>query len=115
MDRKVKSAWGSSTLYRHRMNGYKILLTHKELLEIIEKTTHCIYCGLELDWKAPRKVNVFPSLDRIDNEKVLRKDNVQIVCRRCNVTKRDRTHAEFLEYCNLVVNNNKANIIIGGE
>lgn len=44
-----------------------------------------------------------PTLDRLDNESVIRKDNVATLCYRCNATKRERTLKEFLEYCNAVV------------
>ena len=44
-----------------------------------------------------------PTLDRFDNEKVIRKGNVVILCYRCNATKRDRSMGEFLLYCNSVV------------
>ena len=46
--------------------------------------------------------NKSPTLDRLDNEKVIRTDNVLILCYQCNATKRDRTLKEFLEYCRAV-------------
>jgi hypothetical protein len=44
-----------------------------------------------------------PSLDRLDNEDVIRKDNILILCYKCDATKRDRTMEEFLSYCGAVV------------
>jgi hypothetical protein len=44
-----------------------------------------------------------PSLDRLDNESVIRRDNILILCYKCNATKRYRTLREFLDYCDVVV------------
>ena len=38
-------------------------------------------------------------MDRLDNEKVIRSDNILILCYQRNATKRDRTLKEFLDYC----------------
>jgi hypothetical protein len=43
--------------------------------------------------------NRSPTLDRLDNEKVIRSDNILILCYQRNATKRDRTLKEFLDYC----------------
>ncbi len=47
--------------------------------------------------------NNSPTLDRLDNETVIRKNNITILCYKCNATKRDRTLSEFLDYCKAVV------------
>ena len=47
--------------------------------------------------------NTSPTLDRLDNENVIRSDNVLVLCYQCNATKRDRTLSEFFDYCNAVV------------
>ncbi len=113
--KNVKRVWSSATLYKHKARGYKVLITQKELLDIIERTPRCVYCGVEFDWEGSRHSESFASLDRTDNEMVLRADNSQIICRLCNRTKQNRTHSQFLDYCNLVVQNNGVNLIIGGE
>jgi hypothetical protein len=41
-------------------------------------------------------------LDRVDNEDVIRSDNILILCYQCNATKRDRTLKESLDYCRAV-------------
>jgi len=48
--------------------------------------------------------NGSPTLDRLDNEGVIRNDNILILCYQCNATKRDRTLKEFLDYCRAVTN-----------
>ena len=47
-------------------------------------------------------INRSPTLDRLDNENVIRSDNILILCYQRNATKRDRTLEEFLDYCNAV-------------
>ena len=73
-------------------------------------TTHCPYCGVELDWqrglgKGGRDSS--PSLDRINNEKELRLDNIEIICHRCNSTKYNRTKKEFIDYCIKIADNSR--------
>jgi len=46
--------------------------------------------------------NKSPTLDRLDNENVIKRDNVLILCYQCNATKRDRTLREFLDYCRAI-------------
>jgi hypothetical protein len=62
-------------------------------------------CGCKLSHDTPYgerglipKTN-HPILDRINNETVLRLDNVEIICWKCNSTKLNRTKEEFYEYC----------------
>ena len=58
-----------------------------------------------MDWQLGNKGHMHnnsPTLDRLDNEKVIRNDNVLILCYKCNATKRDRTLKEFLDYCRAV-------------
>ena len=90
----------------HRRRGYKIELTYAELCEVALKTDSCFICGTMLDWQLGSKGHMngrSPTLDRLDNEEVIRRDNILILCYKCNATKRDRTLKEFLDYCNAVV------------
>jgi hypothetical protein len=43
-----------------------------------------------------------PSVDRLSNSDILTVNNIQIICRRCNTTKLDRTMEEFVDYCKMV-------------
>src|SRR5574344_770488 len=93
--------WSCYTLGGHRRYGYNVTITPDELHEIALKTERCFYCNELIDW-SPRKgkLNVrSPSLDRSNNEKEMRIDNVKIICHLCNTTKQQRTHEEFLDYC----------------
>jgi hypothetical protein len=97
-----RKRWSIACLSGHRRRGYAVQLTPKELYEIASKTESCFICGCQLNWQLGNKghmLNVSPTLDRIDNEDVITKDNILILCYKCNATKRDRTFAEFVTYC----------------
>jgi 5-methylcytosine-specific restriction endonuclease McrA len=99
------SVWAERTKQAHKGNGYKIEIEHKELIELAKSTKECIYCGSKLNYErmTKKKLSEMPSLDRINGEKKLTKLNVQIICRKCNTIKFDRTHQEFVEYCKKIV------------
>jgi len=99
--------WASHTRRDHKSKGYKIDISIDELEVIAKESKYCAICDIELDWGYGNKKyaqNNSPSLDRTNNEKILNKDNIQIVCRRCNSTKQDRTMNEFIEYCTKISN-----------
>ena len=68
-------------------------------------TEICFICGCQIDWELGNKGHMHnrsPTLDRLDNEDVIRYDNILILCYKCNATKRDRTLKQFLDYCRAV-------------
>src|SRR4030065_2045016 len=98
--------WSRSTIYSHKEQEYDIQLTLDELENLAIRTIECPYCDIELDWslgnKNGRSKYNSPSLDRINNGKILTIDNVQILCIVCNMTKGTRTEEEFASYCLMV-------------
>jgi hypothetical protein len=44
-----------------------------------------------------------PTLDRLNNERTIRRSNIAILCYGCNAAKRERTPREFYVYCMAVV------------
>lgn len=97
--------WATACLSGHRRRGYVIEITSEELYQIASKTELCFICGYQIDWQLGNKGhmhNKSPTLDRLDNEKVIRSDNILILCYQCNATKRDRTLKEFVVYCGTV-------------
>jgi len=93
--------WTIGTVCSHKRNGFEISFAKKELLLLAKKTSICHICGCELDWdigKGKPQDNS-PSLDRINNEKDMHMDNIQIICWRCNRLKRAMTMEEFYAYC----------------
>lgn len=105
----LKRLWANSSISGHRRKGYEINITTDELEAMAKNTTSCKYCGQHLNYnrgdKNGKPQSSSPTLDSINNIKSLSIDNVQIICMRCNVTKSDRTHAEFVEYCKTIAKN----------
>jgi len=93
--------WAQYTIYHHNQKGHSCCFTPEELVKKI--TPNCEICGTVLIWTHKKTGHTSPTLDRMDNGKILTLDNVQILCRRCNVTKHDRTQDEFEDYCRMVV------------
>ncbi len=91
--------WSRHTIYTHRKRGFIIEITREEIEELARSTKNCAICGREFDWIRRGKVNSHtPTLDRINNEKVLSRMTVQLVCWECN-----RTLHEFVRFCSTVV------------
>lgn len=100
-----EKVWAFATLKKHGIK-YSIKISKEELVKIIENDACCKICGVMLDYgkKEGNKMNnKSPTLDRINNDNEIRKDNVQVLCAKCNGTKRDRTMKDFIEYCKMVV------------
>ena len=103
-----KKAWATSTIHSHKVNGWKVSITHKELVLLAEKANTCYICEVRLDYSrgkgylGPRSNS--PSLDRWNNGNELTKRNVKILCYDCNAVKRTKTMKEFVKYCRMVAN-----------
>lgn len=97
--------WAIATLCQHRTRGNTTNISSKELCEIARNTKHCYICGKLLDWSSGKKVTKenSASLDRINNDNFISKENISIVCHSCNRTKSNRTMDEFLFYCKVVL------------
>ncbi len=101
-----KRRWALACLAGHRRRGFTVEMTGKEMYQLASRTDSCFICGCQLDWRLGNKGRIkksSPTLDRLDNGSVIRKDSVAILCYACNATKRDRTLKQFVEYCNAVV------------
>jgi hypothetical protein len=98
--------WAIASISGHRKLGHLIQITTDELQELASHATNCPMCGVEFDWGPKTKSGArpnSPSVDRVGNEKVLDAHNIQIICRKCNYTKSDRSMAEFVDYCKRIV------------
>jgi hypothetical protein len=98
--------WASSVKGHHKSNGYIVDITLDELENMANMTTNCPICGVNLNYST-RNGNTIerlssPSLDRINNELHLNKDNVWIICTECNITKGRKLFKHFVEYCKMV-------------
>jgi len=97
--------WAQQTLNNHKRRGYIINVNINDIQLLAFNTKICKYCGIELNYNVGSKGKTqfnSPSLDRINNENELNKNNVQIICYNCNATKRSRTHNDFVKYCNMI-------------
>ncbi len=102
---RPKRRWTHASLAGHRRRGFQVLITSQELYELASKTDACFICGRQLDWQLGNKGNWkqnSPTLDRLDNQSVVTKESVAILCYMCNATKRDRSLKQFVEYCSYV-------------
>ncbi len=103
---KVCRKWARGTLASHRRRGKNVedVLDVDWLSAFAEKTFECPLCGSKLMWE-PRSGITWrdPTLDRKSNEQNMNRDNVWIICRRCNTTKGDGTVEDILAYCRSVV------------
>ena len=101
-----KKAWASDTLKKHRARGHNIIITTKELYSKIKHITNCEICGDELDWRLRCGKGTLdqysPTLDRINNEKDIKLDNIFILCHRCNMSKGVMPFNTFIEYCSKI-------------
>lgn len=92
------SGWASKTICQHKEKGYQIDFSVKTLTQKARTTITCEFCLKPLNWFNQTIKHDSPSLDRLDNNKILYLNDIAIVCYQCNATKRNRTLSEFLNY-----------------
>ena len=94
--------WCSSTIRDHKKRGYIVNITIDELYDIVKDKPSCEICGKELEWYSTGKgkiTNLSPSLDRIYNGNEINKDNISILCHKCNTKKHSESIEENLVWC----------------
>lgn len=94
-----------ATLSNHRVAGYTVEVTGQEVKKMYLETEKCRYCGRTMKHStgAGSHCATSYSLDRVDNSKVLTKDNVQYICKECNTRKGNRSHDEYMAYARRVL------------
>jgi len=96
--------WVNSTISKHKRK-YQVNISRNELIILAKNIKYCTYCNVKMNYNRGKGIqDNSPALDRIDNEKILNMNNVQIICHKCNTTKSNRTHKEFINYCKMIVN-----------
>jgi len=102
-----RKMWAKNSVAVHKTRHDNVIITWQELFEKANVTDECPICGCKLDWsvntKGGRPKHNSPSLDRINNDDTITKENSWIVCLHCNVIKSDRPLLEFIEYCKMIV------------
>jgi len=96
-------------LSAHKKHGYDVQVTSEEAFEILKATGGiCRYCKKPMVRGEGKMHDRSPTIDRINNEKVMTKDNVQYICKQCNTTKGAHTHDEFIGFLRNLRNSFKA-------
>jgi hypothetical protein len=106
--------WATDTISNHRSRGIKVEVTIPFLKELAGNTPNCMLCGIEFHWfnRNGKIAPDSPTLDRVDNEKIITESNIMIICRKCNTTKQDRTFNEFVEYCRMIITKFPTGILV---
>ncbi len=93
--------WAYGGLEKHKKRNFVIDMSIEQLVMLAKSTTLCLYCGVFLQYRnnAHGGRRDSATLDRKENGNSLSLENVQIICMRCNGTKHDRSHSEFIKYC----------------
>lgn len=89
-----------------KRRGYDFSLTIEDAWKLfIKQNKKCALTGLDISFsKKVRNFDGSASLDRIDNDKGYRIDNVQWIDKRVNTMKMDLPQSEFLGLCKLISN-----------
>ena len=97
-----KHNWIAISLNGHKNKGITILTTQEELVGHRSDITHCDMCGVLLSNECNTSMGNSPTLDRMNNEMVMDKNNTMIVCHDCNTMKSNRTLEEYLNFLKIV-------------
>ena len=91
-----------TTINNHKQRGFKIKIAKQDLKILINKALEegCPYCGKPFNLEDSRS-NFYPTIDILNPQiREMSRDNIQILCQRCNKLKRNIPHLEFIEICN---------------
>ena len=97
--------WARMSIGNHKRSGFSIDINlFDDLLPLALEADKCKICDVPLSWGYlnGKHLMTTPSLDRINNEKHITKNNIQIICFMCNSTKGIRTMPDFISYCKYV-------------
>lgn len=96
INKNVHKVWARSSINDHKKKKYNVIITVDELTNLAKNTLNCPICGIKFRWEYGRGNTMnSPTLDRINNEDSITKENCHIICKRCNITKLDRTLEEM--------------------
>ena len=102
--------WANQSIQNHKQRRI-IFITRKELEDWAIKTKECWICGEILEYSSSKNKGGFKhssaSVDIINREKPTTKDNLQIICNRCNICKGTSSIKDFIDYCKLITQRNK--------
>ena len=102
--------WARKTIQNHKHRGFSVNIDIGQLEILAMKTEICYICGVKLDYSYKGKSgwnSNSPSLDRVDNNRELSLETIQIICSQCNSAKHQMSMKDFVKYCELVVKRNQ--------
>ena len=67
-----------NTIYRHKRKGFLVNLSARDVEAMFDKSNYCPQCGRK--FTEPR----LKTLDRINDNKVMAIETVQVLCLKCN-------------------------------
>jgi hypothetical protein len=95
--------WTYGTLTSHKARGMDVQISSKFLMNLAYNTSVCPLCGRDIVWGGDiSQISNRPALDRIDDNAGITKENVWLICYKCNSIKKDITLQEFVAYCRKV-------------
>ena len=94
---EYKKLWCYQTLKTHDRDGFIIDISIDDLFNIVKNNKVCAICGTSLKWYSNGfNCTISPTLDRINNEKIINKNNVQILCMACNSSKGNAVNSKHV-------------------
>jgi hypothetical protein len=92
------NTYARSVIWGHKDRGFEIRITAGELKKKLRSAFFkpCPYCGCTYD--LTNRSQCRPTVDIIDPKiRVLSEDNAQLTCERCNKTKGNMDHEQFVK------------------
>ncbi len=114
VDRDPVRAFAINTLKNHKRRGCEIEVSPEDIIKKAKTREFCPICGRKILWNpAERSLNRMqsPSLDRVNGEKVIRHDNYEIMCVRCNMAMGDGNYRDLINWCIDVLMNNGFEVV----
>lgn len=107
--RKMKNkrpyrVWSHATLSSHRRRKIEINITVDDLENLAKNSEKCLFCGIKMRYGGGnhRVAKHSATLDRIDNEKHMDMNNIQIICHSCNTAKGTMAMEEYIDHCKMI-------------
>lgn len=102
--KRYKYVWASNTIGGHKRNGFTCDFRPKELEKFVLNIDNCQFCNKQFNWMNTKVSNDSPTMERLNNEKIIKLDKIAIICHQCNCSKSNLNFNEFVEYCSRIYN-----------
>lgn len=85
---------------------YTVLVTVDEAMEVFPEDGTCRYCGHKMGLGSGCRHSDSVSVDRVYNESIMTRDNIQYICAACNTRKGNFSHNEYIHYMRVALMRN---------